>query len=361
MKRWLVFLFFLFSGSAVAATPLRYAGEVTLWQDTVWTEEVLVDGILTVAPGVTLEIRPGTVVRFTPFDSNGDGIGEHELFVQGTLLALGSAAQPILFTSTAAGAGPGNWGALNLMADAAESRLEHCTVEYAYRGFHAHFSRALLRESIFRHNTRGLQFQESQVTMERCQIVDNLNGLQFRDSEVHIKDSTVARNYWGLRGVVSHGSISGCRFEANLINGVNLRDANFTIRGCRLSGNRKGLYLQGSGGEVSGNTIVGNSEHGILLEKSDLTLRDNHIAGNGRAGLKTIDSRGEINNNVFLDNGEYALVNDGATPLDARGNWWGTVDATHIARLVRDGADRPGLGRIDTGAFLRAAPPAPQP
>ena len=359
MKRWLVLPFLLLSTNAVIAAPLHYTGEVTLWQDTVWSEEVLVDGILTVAPDVTLEIRPGTVVRFTPFDSNGDGIGEHELFVQGLLLALGSAAQPILFTSTKAEAGPGSWGALNLMADAAESRLEHCTVEYAYRGFHAHFSRALLRDAIFRHNTRGLQFQESQVTLERCQVVDNLNGLQFRDSEVHIKDSTVARNYWGLRGVVSHGSISGCRFEENLVNGVNLRDAQFTISGCRISGNRKGLYLQASVGEIRGNTIVGNSEHGILLEKSEVTLCDNHVAGNGRAGLKNIDARGELRNNTFLDNGEYAVVNDGANPLDARGNWWGTVDAARIARLVRDGSDRAGRGLVDTGTFLRVAPPVP--
>src|SRR5512145_1212423 len=112
-KVFLSLVLVVWAGLANAAEPLAYRGEQTLWQDTVWDGEVLVDGILTVAPGVTLEIRPGTTVRLTPFDSNGDGIGEHELFIQGRLLALGSIERPVLFTSAAQQPRPGDWGALN--------------------------------------------------------------------------------------------------------------------------------------------------------------------------------------------------------------------------------------------------------
>src|SRR5512134_1811014 len=130
---------------AAAAEPRIYHGEQTLWQDTVWDGEVLIDGILTVAPGVTLEIRPGSTVRFTRFDSNNDGIGEHELFCQGTLRALGNADHPIRFTSAESSPRRGDWGALNMMTSEADNLLEHCVVEYAYRGFHAHFAQATLR------------------------------------------------------------------------------------------------------------------------------------------------------------------------------------------------------------------------
>ena len=89
-------------------------------------------------------------MRFTRFDSNGDGIGEHELFAQGRLLAQGSAAAPILFTSAQPEPQPGDWGALNLMtSEDPPSLLEHVTVEYGYRGFHAHFSRAELHDCSF--------------------------------------------------------------------------------------------------------------------------------------------------------------------------------------------------------------------
>ena len=79
MMRSLLCLCLLFfpATSTSADEPLVYRGEQTLWQDTVWDGEVLIDGILTVAPGVTLEIRPGSTVRFTRNDSNGDDIGEH--------------------------------------------------------------------------------------------------------------------------------------------------------------------------------------------------------------------------------------------------------------------------------------------
>src|SRR5512137_44983 len=126
MKRGLLFLLMMLAAlPARAAEPLRYQGEQTLWQDTVWDGEVVVDGILTVAPGVTLEIRPGSTVRFTRFDSNGDGIGEHELFCQGTLRAVGSLDRPIRFTSAETSPRRGDWGAINMMTSETDNLLEH--------------------------------------------------------------------------------------------------------------------------------------------------------------------------------------------------------------------------------------------
>ena len=193
-----------------AADAQLYRGEQTLFENTVWSGDIVVDGILTVAAGATLEIRPGTRVRFTRFDSNGDGVGEHELFSQGTILALGTAEQPILFTSAEAAPRPGDWGAINMMVSEAENRLEHCVVEYGYRGFHAHYSQARLLNNLFRNNMRGAQFQESQVFIDACRFLDNLNGVQFRDSRVILKNSLIAGGQWGLRCVYSEVEMSGC-------------------------------------------------------------------------------------------------------------------------------------------------------
>jgi len=48
-----------FSWSLSAAAEMVYRGEQTLWQDTVWEGEILIDGVLTVAPEVVLEIQRG--------------------------------------------------------------------------------------------------------------------------------------------------------------------------------------------------------------------------------------------------------------------------------------------------------------
>ena len=332
---------------AFAADPLVYRGEQTLWQDTVWDGEVLIDGILTVAPGVTLEIRPGSTVRFTRNDSNGDGIGEHELFSQGTLRAIGTPEQPIRFTSAEAAARRSDWGALNMMMAETDNRLEHCIVEYAYRGFHAHFASAVLRDCSLRHNQRGAQFQESRVVIERCRIVDNGNGVQFRDSDVELRDSHIARNQWGVRCVYSTLDMSGCLVEDNLINGVNAREGTVAVSGNRITANRRGLYLQKSRGTVTGNDLSANSEHGIFLEEGQMEISGNRIAANGRAGVRWVNAAGLLHGNALTDNGEYALINDGAGAVDAPGNWWGTPAPEAIAGLVRDGADRAGMGPVD--------------
>jgi len=324
-----------------------YRGEQTLFEDTVWSGDILIDGILTVAAGATLEIRPGSRVRFTRFDSNGDGIGEHEIFSQGTIRVLGTEDEPVLFTSAEETPRPGDWGAVNMMVSEEENLLQHSIVEYGYRGFHAHFSWAKLQNSTFRKNMRGAQFQESQVIIDGCQFLDNNNGVQFRDSKVILRGSTISGSQWGLRCVYSDLEMTANVIENNLVNGVNIRDGKITARGNRIVGNRRGLYLQRSEGQVVGNDLSGNSEHGIFLEDSKTEVVDNRLADNGRAGVRWLNSKGRLARNTITDNGVYGLINDGTSAVAARNNWWGTTKSADIVAAIRDGRDRPGMGLVD--------------
>lgn len=356
MQRWLLVLLLCTWPLSVQAEALVYRGESTLWQDTVWSGEVLIDGILTVAPGTTLEIRPGTIIRFTFFDSNNDGIGEHEIFIQGVLRALGSAEQPIRFTSVLNSPQPGAWGAINLMASEAASEISFAIIEYAYRGFHGHFALAALQDTEFRYNIRGTQFQESEVSFSRCRIVHNFNGLQFRDSLVRFEDLFVSDNYWGIRGVHSRVELVGGRVTGNLVNGINLRDCDTTITAVVLDHNRKGLYLQQSRGEVGNSLFHANSEHGIYLEESNVSIIGNRLLNNGRAGVKWVASQGTLQQNRFDGGSEYAMVNDTAAAVVASRNWWGSDDLAAIALAICDGADRDGVGAVDVSDFLLAPP-----
>ena len=356
MMKCLMFSCLLLLLTAPAFAGLHYVGEDTIWKDTVWEGDVLVDGILTVAPGVTLELRPGTTVRFTRFDSNNDQIGEHELFIQGRFLALGTAEQPILFTSAEPKPVSGDWGAINMMASMSENLLQHCRVEYAYRGFHAHFGRARLDHSQFINNRRGAQFQESDVQIDSCLFEDNLNGIQFRDSTVTIVDSIVRGSYWGMRCVNSQIILTDSLIENNLVNGVNFKESKINLARVTVLNNRRGIYLQRSSGTIDRSELVGNSEHGLFAEDSQAVVTSSLLAKNGRAGVRVLDAELTLRDNQIIDNDLYAVINDGLSDLQVDGNWWGTVNPGELDVIVRDGHDRPEVGVVTITHPLTALP-----
>lgn len=347
MKKILLFIScLLFSGQAWA---LEYHGENTIFEDTVWQGDVLIDGILTIAMGATLEIRPGSRIRFVRVDTNGDGIGESEIFAQGRFLAQGTVEQPIIFTSAEKNPAPGDWGAVNMMmSEEGENLFEHCLVEYGYRGFHSHFSTARLRSSTFRHNQRGAQFQESTVLISACNFINNFNGLQFRDSKVIMSETQVSSNHWGVRAVFVELEMRNNTIEGNLTNGVSLRDSKVNLHGNRISDNRRGIYLQRSRGEISSNLITENREHGIYLEESIADVQGNLIKQNGRTGLKILDFDGRIENNGISRNGEFSFYNAGQEDFSIGSNWYGEGGSQAV---LMDGLSREGLG------LLKLAPP----
>jgi len=103
----------------------------TITADTHWT---LADSpynltcYVTISPSVTLTVDPGVIV---------EGSGNVGLYVQGTLSAMGTSAQPITFTSASATPIPGDWTGLFFDGVAASSsQLSHVTVEDAGRDYY---------------------------------------------------------------------------------------------------------------------------------------------------------------------------------------------------------------------------------
>lgn len=352
-----IFLLLLFATLLPTMTmALEYRGESTIYQDTVWQGEVLVDGILTIADGATLEIRPGTRVRFARRDTNADGIGESEIFAQGHLIAKGTLLQPIVFTSAEIHPRRADWGALNMMSDEGGNLLEHCVVEYAYRGFHAHFSSAQLRHSLFRSNQRAAQFQESDVVIDNCIFENNFNGLQFRDSRVQMSNSRVSGNHWGVRAVFVELQMMNNRIENNLTNGISLRDSSARLVANLIQSNRRGLYLQRCQADVSRNRISANREHGIYLEESQAQVQENQILDSGRSGIKIFNLTGRIENNHISGSGEFTFFNAGTADFSIGANWYGAAD---VLPQILDGQNRPGAG-ILTLAVPQASQPEGQ-
>jgi hypothetical protein len=84
-------------------------------------------------PGVsTLTIEPGVVLRFKPGGRLRVAAGTGDTPANGALVAAGTAARPIVFTSSAAAPAAGDWLGIwfGLLPDPA-NRIDHAVIEYA--------------------------------------------------------------------------------------------------------------------------------------------------------------------------------------------------------------------------------------
>ena len=93
-----------------------------------WTRDTIPYTIINdlyIANGRTLTLEPGTTIQFEqPY---------YGLLVDGTLVAQGTPANPILFTSAEAVKAPGQWKAISFSdtSDDANCLLQNCVIEYA--------------------------------------------------------------------------------------------------------------------------------------------------------------------------------------------------------------------------------------
>jgi parallel beta-helix repeat protein len=320
----------------------------TFNKDQTWSGTVVIDGVVQFAPEANLTIMPGTNVKFTKTDTDKDGIGENELYVQGSITANGTKDKPIVFTSAEEHKRPGDWGAVNIMvSEGRKNELSNCIIEYGYRGFHMHFSKATIKDSQLRNNYLGIQCQDSQLDVTGCTISGNRGALVFKDSKLLIKDCMLTNNYWGVRFLYGEAELTGNTVIGNMINGITFRETKVRASGNRLRGNRKGFSAEQAHVELSDNIVENSVESGIYLKHSTGSVSGNIITRNGNSGISIEDSDVKITDNEITDNSLYAIDNNGTMDVDARGNWWGTTDPALISGILFDRAKAQGLGAVE--------------
>lgn len=190
-----------------------------LARDETWHGEVRVAGSVVVPKGVTLTIAPGTRILFERIDVDGDGVGDSELYVEGTLVALGKPGRPIVFTSAARFPAPRDWKYLfiNLSSRAV---LSHCVSEYAFSGVQVHFSRATVSHCLFRRCVDGLRFSTVEGVFERNRMTENVYGVRYeeRSSRAVLSGNDITGNKVGVFCVMeSEGKVAirGNRIHGN--------------------------------------------------------------------------------------------------------------------------------------------------
>jgi len=205
------------AGCALGTPDLRLQDHVIDGQVT-WRGKVWIDGVVTVKKTGNLIIEPGTRVVFLPKDEDGDGIGDAELLIEGTLSARGTAAAPIILTSAASRPKPADWKYLYLDF-VRDAELDYIIVEYAYSGLQVHFSRARVTNSIFRYNVDGLRFSTVNLVAAGNRMHDNRHGLRYeeRGSKALIHHNDIRDNDVGIFVVTR--SADKVRIEQNNITG----------------------------------------------------------------------------------------------------------------------------------------------
>lgn len=325
--RWLLTTW-LIAGSIVLLNPAQTEAATTvsgnIITDTIWTtagSPYVIESSVTLASGNTLTIEPGVVVKL---------FGWYTSFtVNGTLIAEGTATDPIIFTSlqddnyggdtngdgNTTNPTPGDWLQI-YFASASTATLSHALVQY---GGHDHGNWMI----------------------------------KISSNDVIISDSNFSNNY---------------PYDAAM-----LVDATATIINNSFNANETtALYSTSGNSSITGNVITGCSDgSGIAINTGSPVVDHNTIDG-CLIGLFTsgADAQPFLTNNILTDNGVGIVVYNSSIPLaissnsmtgslyglqnftttntiNAESNWWGdasgpyhvSLNSTGLGTAVTDGVD----------------------
>jgi parallel beta-helix repeat protein len=252
------------------------------------------DGI---AAGTTLVIEPGVIVKF------GDGMYWN---IDGTLIANGTASDPIIFTSYRDSSyggktialndfskpAPNDWRYLQMYSTSGNSQLNHCLFKYGGRDGYGMvyansvtFTSPLTNLRFIRSSTYGLRMYRTVVTLDNARADSNgYSGVyivgQNPGSDVIIRNSVIRSN--GNTGLYADpGSafreVSNCVIQYNGNHGIVVAD-----------GQVPQTYVNNS---VQYNLINGFQLNNPALNVNQVQLIGNIISDNGSIGALTTASQ----------------------------------------------------------------------
>ena len=265
----------------------------------------IVQSNITVTLGTGLTIDPGVVVRFQT------NVG---LEIRGSLVAMGTSANQILFTSDQSVRNPGDWGGIRGISDdvgAASIQLTNCQVEYATDGIngsaHAGGTTTILHltiasTAVHSCSGQGIYVQgigSSSYSSTPATVFLSVNGCNCYSNGLSGIKCDVAEGGFASDGYIA-GGIRNCIFFRNGQHGMSTHS----------SYDRYGIEA-----EISNNVMWGNAASGIdIYSWLNNTFRNNIVVSNAvgiSAAYPTGYSFSIFYNDVW---GNGANWTGGATP-----------------------------------------------
>ncbi|GAB4236628.1 MAG: hypothetical protein OHK0028_13630 [Deltaproteobacteria bacterium] len=339
--------------AAVSAPPdpspgpgARRIGDTFLDTDRVLEGDVIVDGILRVAPGATLTLLPGTRLFFTFRDTDGDGIGENGIFLQGNLHAKGTRERPIGMHPVR-GNGPGRWDSVNFMAsDRGENVLEHVEISGAYRGLHAHFSRLGGKGIRIVRCFRGVQFQESEVALSGLTVSESTSALRCRDSDVRIDGFRVDGTVSGANFFRSRVTLRDALFDRSGWYGFRFRESRVDWSGGEVARSVVGVSVQEGPVRADAVRVSRSGLASVAVVDGDVTLGECRLSGSSLDGLSATRGSVSVTGGEIAGFRRHAVKLSGPAEVTLRGVAVPPPGNGAGAPLFLDGKSVPGLGVV---------------
>ena len=271
----LLFLLIL-SSNILPSYSTDIQGEIG--KDRLWTEDdspYIIKDTVTIGESARLVIEEGVQVHFDK---------SYGLVINGVLIAMGSADEPIVFTSSApVFPAKGDWEGI-YFTDSSQNELcvlEHCIVEYAQVGIRCRDASPRIFDSIVREN---LQY-----------------GIRCEDSSPILIHNIISEN-----GQIKQGA------------GIS-------------------LYGPNTAPIISYNIISSNQSAGILARymTAPKSVNFNTIVNNSTHGIYCIDRNQwqEITNSNLYGNGQYDISNRQLTDVSAPNNYWGLDTTLELTKV----------------------------
>lgn len=215
-------LFVGFSPNFVSAENIFVSGNISV--DTTWVSSnvYVINSSFSVAPGVTLTISPGTVIK-----ARATGVGGPSIY--GSLIALGTEENPIIFTSSnddsffgsldeyPSSGLPGDWQGLYFKPGSV-GRFDYVHLSYAGYGGSGHG------------NFVGIENDGGNVEIKNSKIFDNHkivsngaggvmtagSGIWNKSGDLSVQNSLIENSMVGVRVDSGNISVSGTTFKKNI-------------------------------------------------------------------------------------------------------------------------------------------------
>jgi RHS repeat-associated protein len=225
-------------GAARARADTQVSGHISA--NTTWGASgspYVISSTATVDAGATLTIQPGTTVEFSGQLTS--------LNVNGDILAVGTQASPIIFTSVqgAQGTGaPGQYSGVNVSSGDAASRFSYTTFRYGGYGTGGYYNGSAL--DVSNHSTVHIDHGDFEHNQQ--------SGLGTGTGSSIVSYSTFANNGDGISAV---GGAPGP-----------LTLTHSTLQNNTGDGAFFNITSDGPGSSFSYDTITGNGQHGINMQ-----------------------------------------------------------------------------------------------
>ena len=289
----------------------------------------LVISSITVFPGVTLTIEPGTEIKFQDATV---------LTIRGNITSVGTVTDSITFTAANTNPTPGIWDGIVFETElGASGEFKHVIGKYALRWIK-------LTESS---TSNILDIENSHFYYNEYVFwgMDSSNG----NYQVNIDSCLVENNYYGYI-YATHALISNSIFRNNEKAFHGWSGPSIEVINSEISGNSIwGFNMSG----IISDCIISNNGLGLRL-RNDLILSNNIIQEND-VGIE-ISSYSQSTNTNVLNNcisfNDINVLHTTNININLSGNCWGTYDEIEIQNRIFDAYDDVSLGIIDYTPFI---------